>query len=413
MNETPIEETQPAEVTPPADETQPFELKSQPKKRTALWVIGIILGFLLITVIGGLLGYASGISDRKAAEKNSILLAASQQFQLAELDLQAGNYDFAQQRYEYVLQLDPTFPGLMEKMAALKIIMSATVTPTTPPEATVAPTLDTSGEDGLLNQVKQLLVNQDFEGTILALDTLRKTNPTYKVLELDGLYYHTYLARGVNKIYQQGELEGGIFDFAQAKLYGPLTREARDAKEWAELYISAAGYWIVDWPKTIQYLNQIYPHIPGLMDNSKYTVAERLRLAYYLYGSKLFDDKDYCEAKEQLQASLSIGDNQKTAELFQKANNKCNHAPEITTGGGLPDGQVTIPYAIQFTASDADSDALTWSLIGGALPDGLSLASDGSVSGAPGTAGSFSFTVSVSDGRGGEASREFTINVIP
>ena len=85
------------------------------------------------------------------------------QYQLGVTDLQNSRYEFAKQRFEYVIQLDPGFPGVLEKMAEIAIIMNATATPTPAPIATVAPTLDLSGVESLLAQAKQFLVGAGLE----------------------------------------------------------------------------------------------------------------------------------------------------------------------------------------------------------------------------------------------------------
>ncbi len=55
----------------------------------------------------------------------------------------------------------------------------------------------------------------------------------------------------------------------------------------------------------------------------------------------------------------------------------------------------------------------TWTVEGGALPDGLSLGSDGSITGTPTKAGSYSFTAKVKDSSGATASSSFTLTVNP
>jgi hypothetical protein len=69
----------------------------------------------------------------------------------------------------------------------------------------------------------------------------------------------------------------------------------------------------------------------------------------------------------------------------------------ISTASLPPQATVSYPYAgFQITASGG-SAPLTWKLSAGQLPPGLSLASDGSISGTPSTMGSFSFTATVTD----------------
>jgi hypothetical protein len=69
----------------------------------------------------------------------------------------------------------------------------------------------------------------------------------------------------------------------------------------------------------------------------------------------------------------------------------------ISTTPTPPPATVTHPYAgFEFTASGG-SAPLTWKVSAGQLPPGLTLGSDGSLSGTPSTAGPFTFTVAVTD----------------
>jgi len=87
----------------------------------------------------------------------------------------------------------------------------------------------------------------------------------------------------------------------------------------------------------------------------------------------------------------------------------------------VPVGTVGAPYSFTFTGAGGCGPALPYqfSLIGGKLPPGLTLASSGTVSGTPTTAGGWSFWVNLSDQNPpsaswcvpGEAQREFTITI--
>ena len=89
--------------------------------------------------------------------------------------------------------------------------------------------------------------------------------------------------------------------------------------------------------------------------------------------------------------------------------------PVITTAT-LPDATVGVNYETPLAAAPATSGTLSWSITSGNLPDGLQLdANTGKISGTPTAAGSYSFTVQVSEeNAGGEpltATKELTLTV--
>jgi hypothetical protein len=85
--------------------------------------------------------------------------------------------------------------------------------------------------------------------------------------------------------------------------------------------------------------------------------------------------------------------------------------PTITLNpSSLPDGTVGLAYNQTITV-EGSSDSFSFAITSGALPAGLTLSSDGVISGSPIAAGSFSFTVTATNASGCAGSREYTISV--
>ena len=83
----------------------------------------------------------------------------------------------------------------------------------------------------------------------------------------------------------------------------------------------------------------------------------------------------------------------------------------IVNASSLPAGAVGFPYNQTLQASSCNP-SFTWALTGGSLPAGLSLSTNGVVSGTPsGSGGVFNFTVQVTDGNGSSASQTFSLNI--
>ncbi len=81
----------------------------------------------------------------------------------------------------------------------------------------------------------------------------------------------------------------------------------------------------------------------------------------------------------------------------------------ITTHS-LAGGTVNVPYSASLAAIGG-SPPYTWTLTSGALPIGLSLSSDGAITGTPTQAGSSTFTVQVADSQQRTASAQLSITV--
>ena len=76
----------------------------------------------------------------------------------------------------------------------------------------------------------------------------------------------------------------------------------------------------------------------------------------------------------------------------------------------LPDGAVGTAYGATLTASGG-TPPYSWSVVGGALPAGVALAGDGSLSGTPNEAGVFGVTVQVTDDVGTTANKALSLTV--
>ncbi len=88
-----------------------------------------------------------------------------------------------------------------------------------------------------------------------------------------------------------------------------------------------------------------------------------------------------------------------------------NQAPVIITNN-VPTGKVNVLYSVDYNATDADGDTLTWARQTNATWLSINAAT-GVLSGTPTAAGTFWVNVTVSDGNGGLAWRYFTVTVSP
>jgi tetratricopeptide (TPR) repeat protein len=324
------------------------------KKRHWLrnWSLLGLLALILVAAISAFSGYRAGIHQRTDAEAAQSAQLADEQYNLALSDMQSGQFDRARQRLDYVIRLDPNYPNVTEKMAEVMLLLNATATPTPRPEPTLAPTPGESSPDGtvdvegLFSQAQQYLSNNDWANAIDTLLALRKADPEYQPVWVDGRLYVAYRNSGVEKILKKADLEGGIYDLTLAERFGLLDADAEGYLTWARLYITGASFWDLDWAQAVYYFGQIAPALPNLTDGSGWTATERYRLALINYGDLLGSQDDWCSAQEQYSIAMTLGSNADLEDKYAKAEEKCGGGGE---GGdhhnGNPDATQEPPAA--------------------------------------------------------------------
>jgi tetratricopeptide (TPR) repeat protein len=158
----------------------------------------------------------------------------------------------------------------------------------------------------LFNQAQQQLRNKAWLQAMQTAAALRSTNVNFRTAQVDGIYYIALRNLGVQKILNEGDLEGGIYDLTLAERFGPLDRDADNYRTWARYYLTGASFWKADWKRVIDYFGQIYFAFPSLRDGSGMTATERYRLANIYYGDKLANEGKYCDARPYYETGLTL-----------------------------------------------------------------------------------------------------------
>jgi tetratricopeptide (TPR) repeat protein len=271
-----------------------------------------VLALFLIAALSAMSGYRSGIGLRTEAEATQVAARIDEQYELGLQELAAGQYFRARQRFEYVIEHDPNFPGVTDNLATVLLQLNTTATPTVRPTPTVTPTPDLRGVEELYSQSLQSLTNSDWTAAIDTLLSLRKADQNFHPVEVDGMLFLALRNRGIDKIGKQADLEGGLYDLALAAEFGPLDSEAQGYKTWASLYITGASFWDLNWEEAVRYFEQVAPALPRLRDGSGMTASERYRQALIGYGHQLSrqaedDPSLWCSAVEKYEMGLSFG----------------------------------------------------------------------------------------------------------
>jgi len=303
------------------------------------WLIIPLAGLaalLLIGLISAFGGYSSGIGLRQDAESTQMAQSAEHQFQLGLEDMAQGNYFRARQRFEYVIQLSPDYPGATEKLAEALLYLNATATPTLVPTPTITPTPDTRANEELFNQAQQASLNSEWDKAIEALLALRGKDATYRPVEIDGMLFLALRNRGRDRILKENNLESGIYDLTLASNFGPLDSEASGLMNWTQMYLTGASFWGIDWAQAVDYFSQVAPQMPNLMDGSMMTATERLRLALFEYGNSLAQQGQPCKALKLYEQSYAIGADPQVKTAYDQVAKGCDGggAEETPNSGG-------------------------------------------------------------------------------
>jgi tetratricopeptide (TPR) repeat protein len=302
------EETTPATVLPaPRSDTA----ASRTSRRAAIirWIAWGAVALLLLgaaTLAGGFSGYRSAVQARSLQQSQETTQNLVKQYQLGVQDLQDGRFEIARQRFEWLLEQAPDFPGAADRLNEALVVLNATSTPTPiPPTPTPTATPDPRPVQEQFAAAQSAFDAGDWNGAIEALVNLRGRDAGYQVTQVDRMLYVSLRFRGVTRILESGDLEGGGYDLALAERFGPLDIEAQNVRGWARLYQYGSAFWGADPATAVYYFGQLAAAAPGLHDASGWTARERYYAALQQYGDLLAAQGDWCAAEEQYRLALS------------------------------------------------------------------------------------------------------------
>lgn len=279
------------------ESTQPLKVKKPARwPRILLSIIGL-LALLAVSVFGG---YQLAIGDRVSSAKEGVNKQLTEQYQFALVDIQFGRYEAAKQRLEYIISIDPNYPGAADSLTQILVQMNVP-TPTVTPMP--SPTPNPTGAEGIFTQAQALVNAKDWPNALVALDEVRKADPSYKAGQVDGMYYYILRNYGFDQIVA-GNLEGGIYSLTLAERFAPLDHTSKALRENARYYLIGASFWEVDWKQAAEYLSQV--NGTGLWDGTM-NANERYNYAAMRYGDDLFKENDMCAAEAQYQAVVANG----------------------------------------------------------------------------------------------------------
>lgn len=256
-------------------------------------------------------GYQTGLNQRATSQQATAAADLRVQYDLGIADLNGGRFAVAVERFEYILALDPGYPGAAVMLARAQAALQ--VTPTS--AATPAPAGRTPAEILALAQTYAAAGN--WSAVISQLTLLHSVDAAYEAVTADGLFYTALRNRGLQRI-EGDEMEAGIFDLDQAERLGPLDSDALNFRAWARLYLAGQSFWGVSWQQTVQILQQLYVLAPNFHDT-----ARKLYEATLKYAAQLAAAGEACGAAEQYAAAQTLFADPAAAEAQATAQATC------------------------------------------------------------------------------------------
>lgn len=301
---------------------------SPTRKKKIWWILGAILALLLLGGGGAYLGYQSGIDERLAYRATQVAGVSSTQFELAVQDINDGRFEIARQRLQAIVQMDPGYPGLLEKLTQVELALSITITPTPEPTPTLTPTPDLRGAEELFAQARQYMADENWQAALDTLDSLRREKLDYRPIDVDGMYYVALRYRGVERI-GEGSLEMGLYALSLTERFGPLDSQALGMRTWTRYYLTGASFWEVDWAQASYYFGEVYPYYPGLRDSSGRTAKDRYRYATIKYADQIALTGDYCKAQTIYETVMALGMDPTVEPTLSSVRDACM-SPQLT-----------------------------------------------------------------------------------
>jgi tetratricopeptide (TPR) repeat protein len=338
---------------PPPDERPDGVPPRLPRFLTAstaliLIVICVVGSALLVAALGGVV---AGQNQRSLEATQTTSADLDIQFELGLGDLAAERYDLAAQRFRWVLERAPDYPGATDRLAQAEQLSTAASAPL----PTDIPTSAAQTLDERFAEVQTLVNNAHWETAIQRLHDLEDLDPEYRRVDVQELLYRALTTLGLQ--YVRGErMEEGIFLLEQAQHIRPLDDQAAGELYFANQYTTVRQYWDLNWVIVIANLEAISEVLPNYRD-----VATRLPEAHEKYGDQLAAFGAQCDAADQYELALGYESTETRRDKFNTATDACLNptaTPTVTPpgfSGATPEGGTTTPGSPDGGIPDATS----------------------------------------------------------
>lgn len=289
---------------------------------TALAVAAALACALLALLVGsGVAGYRVGLNDRATLQAQE----ADKFFQQGLADLAAGRLALAEADFAHVLQLNPDYPDAARRLQEVRQRIAD--------QQRVVPTPTTSLRNALqdvYDTARQAYDEQDWETAVVRLMQVHRLDPTFETQTVEELLFHASTTYGL-RLLDQDRLEEGVFYLEQAAALRPLDQDAALQAAYAKQYLTARGYWNVNWERAIERFGELVDFAPGYKD----TFARYVN-AHVLYADSYAARGDYCPALPLYQKALALRPDPNVQVKLDDVTARCLTATPVPLTTTLP-----------------------------------------------------------------------------
>lgn len=300
-----------------------------PLMRRIMLVFIAFVVFLLLLVTAGTVGVYTGFRQGELAQTATAVAAvetaSEEHYRLGITYMDQGEYELAIAEFGLAIEINPNHQLAPVGLSEAQALLAAMPTPT------VEATVDLPAE--LYLQGTAAYGEENWEDAIRTLGQLRAIAPGYETALVESMLFRSLSTYGL-ELLGLNRIEEGIFYLDQAQEIQPLSDDVLWERNIANRYLTAVGYWGVDWERCVQRFQDLYTLAPGYRD-----VAFKLFQAHVEYGDLWAETGEMCPAAEQYSLALELVEDIEVVQKHSDASEVCAVAtptpiPPIT--GTLP-----------------------------------------------------------------------------
>lgn len=318
---------------PAPDKTQPMRKRKPPRapgerrvSSTTLLIMLFALLMALMVVVSTVAGFYAGVNDRDVEAQRNL----ASHYDRGVNHLAAKEYELAEAEFEYILQLEPEYPGAQEKLAESRRRQTVVPTPT-------RQVVLTHAVEDVYQQAIRAYQAQEWPQAVELLRQVEAIDVTYQITAVQEALFTAALTYG-KQLLEGDQLEEGLYYLDVAAESRPLDQDTLYQRQVAAMYLTARGYWNADWQKAIERFSELYGVAPGYKD-----VFPRLFEAYINYGNQFSNTLDFCPAERQYTEALKLQPNPTVDAQRAIAAQHCLAATPMPVSGTLTVSGTIVP----------------------------------------------------------------------